>query len=232
MIQFHQSYSYDDFVRGYRPSPDQLGAFALQDGIFCQVCEEAKEDAERPYVLIIDEINRGNLSQIFGELLMLIESDKRGREYSVPLAYRRTDEEPFYVPANLHLIGLMNLADRSLAMVDYALRRRFAFLTLEPQFGSDAFKKWLLGRNMAGDLVELIVDRMTRLNTIIQNDALLGQNYEIGHSFFCPKGDDFAALGRGWYDVIIETEILPLLREYWFDNPASVAYAQNLLAAR
>ena len=137
MVQFHQSYSYEDFIRGYRPLPDKAGTFGLQDGIFYDFCQRAKEDPDRPYVFIIDEINRGNLSQIFGELLMLIEADKRGPENVLPLVYHKKDEPRFYVPKNLYLIGLMNVADRSLAMVDYALRRRFAFMTLKPQFQND-----------------------------------------------------------------------------------------------
>jgi 5-methylcytosine-specific restriction protein B len=169
-------------------------------------------------VFIIDEINRGNLSQIFGELLMLIEADKRGPENVLPLVYRKNNEPRFYVPQNIYLIGLMNLADRSLAMVDYALRRRFAFMTLKPQFNTKMFRKWLLDRGMSADLIELIIARMGALNQEIADDTLLGENYQIGHSFFCPKGNNFEGLDRNWYESIVQTEILPLLREYWFDN--------------
>jgi len=218
MVQFHQSYSYEDFIRGYRPLPDKAGTFGLQDGIFFNFCQRAKDDPDRPYVFIIDEINRGNLSQIFGELLMLIESDKRGPENVLPLVYHKIDELPFYVPKNLFLIGLMNVADRSLAMVDYALRRRFAFMSLKPQYNSDLFRKWLLDRGMREELVRLIIDRMVSLNQEIAEDVLLGDNYQIGHSFFCPKGNNFEGLDRKWYEAIIQTEIAPLLREYWFDN--------------
>jgi 5-methylcytosine-specific restriction protein B len=219
MVQFHQSYSYEDFIRGYRPLPDRAGTFGLRDGIFYEFCQRAKEDPERPYVFIIDEINRGNLSQIFGELLMLIEADKRGPEYVLPLVYHKKDEPRFYVPKNVYLIGLMNLADRSLAMVDYALRRRFAFMSLKPQFKGDLFRQWLLDRGMSDELVGLIVDRMIALNQEISDDTLLGENYQIGHSFFCPKGNNFEGLDRSWYEAIVQTEIIPLLREYWFDNP-------------
>ncbi len=218
MVQFHQSYSYEDFIRGYRPLPDKGGAFGLQDGIFYDFCQRAKNDPDHPHVFIIDEINRGNLSQIFGELLMLIEADKRGPENVLPLVYHKKDEPRFYVPKNLYLIGLMNVADRSLAMVDYALRRRFAFMSLKPQFKGDLFRKWLVDRGMDVDLVSLIVDRMVALNQEIADDTLLGENYQIGHSFFCPKGDKFEGLKRNWYEAIVQTEILPLLREYWFDN--------------
>ena len=129
--------------RGYRPLPDKAGTFGLHDGIFFDFCLRAKDDPDRPYVFIIDEINRGNLSQIFGELLMLIEADKRGPENVLP-SFTTKRMSPFYVPKNIYLIGLMNVADRSLAMVDYALRRRFAFMTLKPQFRSDLFRKWLV----------------------------------------------------------------------------------------
>ena len=218
MVQFHQSYSYEDFIRGYRPIPEKAGAFGLQNGIFYDFCEKASKDPDRAYVFIIDEINRGNLSQIFGELLMLIEADKRGAEFSLPLVYHKKDEPRFYVPKNLYLIGLMNVADRSLAMVDYALRRRFAFISLKPQFNGDLFRKWLIDRGMNVELVDLIVERMIALNQEIADDALLGENYQIGHSFFCPKGDNFEGLDRNWYEAIVQSEIVPLLREYWFDN--------------
>lgn len=191
MVQFHQSYSYEDFIRGYRPLPDKAGSFGLRDGIFYNFCQRVKEDPDHPYVFIIDEINRGNLSQIFGELLMLIEADKRGPENVLPLVYHNKHEPLFYVPQNLYLIGLMNVADRSLAMVDYALRRRFAFMTLKPQFQNESFRRWLLDRRMSDDLIGLIVTRMGALNQEIADDALLGENYQIGHSYFCPKGNNF-----------------------------------------
>ena len=231
MVQFHQSYSYDDFVRGYRPMPGQPGAFSLQNGIFYEFCKRAASDPNREYVFIIDEINRGNLSQIFGELLMLIEDDKRGVENSVQLVYRAKDEARFYIPSNLYLIGLMNLADRSLAMVDYALRRRFAFFTLHPQYESVIFRQWLLDGTMNPQLVDLIVNRMTALNQTIKEDPMLGENYQIGHSFFCPKGEFSSRLDKTWYRTIVRTEIIPLLKEYWFDNPRKVEDAERDLLA-
>jgi len=220
-VQFHQSYSYDDFIRGYRPA-EEAGLFKLQNGIFFEFCEKAKNDPDREYVFIIDEINRGNLSQILGEVLMLIERDKRGKDFSVPLVYRKEGESRFYVPANLYLIGLMNLADRSLAMVDYALRRRFGFITLLPQFESDIYRHWLTERSMNPDLINLIINKLSALNRIIYNDPMLGENYQIGHSYFCPRGDDFSGLDEEWYESIVRTEIIPLLKEYWFDNQSKV----------
>lgn len=219
MVQFHQSYSYDDFVQGYRPQPGQAGAFGLQNGVFYEFCQRAAQDPDREHVFVIDEINRGNLSLIFGELLMLLEADKRGPEFSVPLVYRLPNEPRFYIPGNVYVIGLMNIADRSLAMVDYALRRRFAFMTLQPQYGSQLYRQWLLDRLMPQDVVELITSRMGELNQTIKEDPLLGENYQIGHSYFCPKGDNFASLNERWFTGIVQTEIAPLLKEYWFDNP-------------
>lgn len=232
MVQFHQSYSYDDFVRGYRPVAGQAGSFALQNGIFHDFCQKAAADPDRPYVFIIDEINRGNLSQIFGELLMLIESDKRGPDHAVPLVYRNPGEPRFFIPLNLHLIGLMNIADRSLAMVDYALRRRFAFITLKPQYENPLFHKWLIERNMSPDLAHLIIERLSEINRIIREDPLLGENYQVGHSYFCPKGEDFSTLTPDWFRSIVRTEIVPLLDEYWFDNSKKAGDAEKgLLAA-
>ena len=228
-IQFHQSYSYDDFIRGYRPAQDNVGSFKIQNGIFFEFCQKAMEDPDRDYVFIIDEINRGNLSQIFGEVLMLIERDKRGKDFSVPLVYRKENEARFYVPQNLYLIGLMNLADRSLAMVDYALRRRFGFIDLTPQFESDLYSNWLSERLMNPNLIQLIVNKLSKLNTVIKEDPVLGENYQIGHSYFCPRGDDFSGLTEDWYKSIILTEIIPLLKEYWFDSPSKVQEAINNL---
>ena len=216
MIQFHQSYAYEDFIQGYRPNAD--GRFDLTPGVFYTFCQKAAKNTDKRYVFIIDEVNRGNLSKIFGELMMLIEADKRGREYAIPLTYS-PDEEPFHVPDNLYLIGMMNTADRSLAMVDYALRRRFAFHRLQPAFETDQFSNFLLEAGVEEDLVGRIVERLTRLNHKIRTDRKnLGPGFEIGHSFFCPRDDD-EQLDDSWYETIIRREIAPLLREYWFDRP-------------
>ena len=231
MVQFHQSYSYDDFVRGYRPIESKGGSFGIQNGVFYNFCQKAINDPDREYVFIIDEINRGNLSLIFGELLMLIEADKRGPDFAVPLIYRNPDEGRFYVPQNLYLIGLMNLADRSLASMDYALRRRFVFVSLKPEYESAQFRQWLLERSMKPQLVDLIVTRMSELNQTVKDDPLLGENYQIGHSYFTPRGDNFASLDLNWYRSIVHTEIVPLLKEYWFDNPRKADEAEARLLA-
>jgi 5-methylcytosine-specific restriction protein B len=216
MIQFHQSYSYEDFIQGYRPNDD--GKFDLKNGIFYEFCKKAQRDKENKYVFIIDEINRGNLSKIFGELMMLIEPDKRGTEYAIPLTYAQSIEEKFHIPPNLHLIGTMNTADRSLAMVDYALRRRFSFIDLEPCFDSKKFKAFLVGHNVEKDVIGKIIEKMNYLNSQISKDEKnLGSGYRIGHSFFCPDGKQ-SSYGLNWYKRIVRHEIEPLINEYWFDD--------------
>jgi len=216
MIQFHQAYTYEDFIQGYRPSDD--GGFVRREGHFYNFAKLAEADSDRPYVFIIDEINRGNLSKVLGELMMLIEPDKRGEEYALPLTYGRAGEKPFSVPGNLFLLGLMNTADRSLAMVDYALRRRFAFHILEPRFKSAKFRDYLSSRNAHSDLIGIIISRMSELNAEISSDTVrLGAGYQIGHSFFVPT-DNTQVLDSAWYKRVIHSEISPLLREYWFDD--------------
>ena len=225
-IQLHPSYSYEDFIRGFRPT-NEAGKFELKDGPFIQLCEKASNDPENTYVLIIDEINRGNLSQIFGEMFSLLESDKRGVNNEITPLYRHNDGEKIWVPANLFLIGTMNIADRSLALVDYALRRRFAFVTLTPRFSDDSFRQWLLDRNMGAQIVDRIVTGMNNLNDIITEDSQLGSAYQIGHSFFCPRGEDFSELGDSWFESVLKTEIEPLLQEYWFDEPVQASQTMN-----
>ncbi len=214
MIQFHQSYSYEDFIQGYRPTDE--GTFALKNGVFYNFCIKAQQNPNNNYVFIIDEINRGNLSKIFGELMLLVENDKRGSEYSISLTYSKKDDLKFYIPGNLYIIGMMNTADRSLAMVDYALRRRFCFIDLIPQFGSGKFKDYLLKHNVDKDIVDMIVTRMNVLNAQIGEDSDLGNGYQMGHSFFTPnKNGEYDV---NWYSQIIKYEVEPLIREYWFDN--------------
>ena len=223
-IQLHPSYSYEDFVRGYRPT-DEAGRFELQDGPFLRICEEAYHNPDSQYVVIIDEINRGNLSQVFGEMFSLLESDKRGRAHGITPLYRRKSDELVSVPENLYIIGTMNIADRSLALVDYALRRRFAFITLEPRFNDISYRTWLGDRGMDKQLIDMIINKMTSLNERISDDRQLGRAYQIGHSFFCPAGDEFSSLDTAWFQEIIDTEIGPLLEEYWFDEPDKVQSA-------
>jgi hypothetical protein len=226
-VQFHQSYSYEDFIQGYRPT---TGGFALKSGVFFEFCERARVDPGESYVFVIDEINRGNLSKIFGELMLLIEPDKRLPEWAMKLAYAQSAEERFYVPQNVYLLGMMNTADRSLSLVDYALRRRFAFFTLQPQYESPAFRNALSSKGVHSKVIERIVNRMVKLNADISGDiANLGPGFCIGHSFFVPNGEQ--KLDDVWYRYVVETEIVPLLQEYWFDRPESASeWRERLLA--
>jgi hypothetical protein len=222
MVQFHPSYSYEDFIEGYRPN-GQSG-FTLKSGHFLSFCRRAASDPDRPYLFVIDEINRGNLSKIFGEVMMGIEADKRGE--SIHLQYGSSDQ-PFSIPHNLHLIGTMNTADRSLALVDYALRRRFAFRTMSPEFGP-RFADYLSSRSVPSDITTQIVRGLNELNQLIASDASLGSGYTVGHSYFCDppqNGDD----PRAWLSRIWEFEVLPLIEEYWFDQSDQVDEAKQLL---
>jgi MoxR-like ATPase len=207
MVQFHQSYTYEDFIMGYRPEEE---GFKLKYGIFYKFCKRALNEPHKPYFFIIDEINRGNISKIFGELMLLIEADKRGSEYAIPLTYT---ENKFYIPENLYIIGTMNTADRSLAMLDYALRRRFCFINIEPAFDNLHFRAYL--ESKWGEFSRIIIEKMISLNETICNDSALGWGFRIGHSYFCI---DKATLTEEDYKNIIQYEILPLLSEYWFDD--------------
>ncbi|MGG1674246.1 AAA family ATPase [Neobacillus sp. NRS-1170] len=207
IIQFHQSYSYEDFIMGYRPTEK---GFSLLKGPFYEFCKKAEPD-DRPYFFIIDAINRGNLSKIFGELLMLIENDKRGKD--VRLLY---SDEQFSVPKNVNIVGMMNTADRSLAMIDYALRRRFAFFEFEPAFDSDGFKKYQAA--VANEKFDRLIDTVVTLNSVIVEDASLGKGFRIGHSYFSTN----ETIDDEWLSGIVEYELIPLINEYWFDEPSKV----------
>ena len=217
-VQFHQSYSYEDFVQGYRPTGE--GAFSLVDGPFLQFCDLALQDTDSPYVLIIDEINRGNLSKIFGELLLLLEGDKREQRWATTLSYAKAGTSDFYVPHNLYVVGTMNTADRSLAMVDYALRRRFVFIDVIPGFNESGFRKKLGDLEASPSLIDRIMTRLTDLNQSIADDSSLGSGFAVGHSYFCQTGGGPA--NEEWYERIVRTEIRPLLEEYWFDDADKV----------
>ena len=225
-VQFHQSYSYEDFVQGYRPT--EAGGFERRDGPFMRFCNLALQDQDNDYVLIIDEINRGNLSKILGELMMLIEPDKRDSRWATQLAYSTEDEAPFHVPPNLLIIGTMNTADRSLALVDYALRRRFAFLDVVPAFPNSRFQKELASMGVEEGLREQIVSRITELNGRIAADPSLGRGFMVGHSYFCQKAEGEEP-GEEWLERIAQTEIAPLLREYWFEAEEKAEKAVDLL---
>ena len=208
LVQFHQSYAYEDFVMGYRPTET---GFELRTGAFYNFCKQAEEDSEKDYFFIIDEINRGNLSKIFGELFMLIENDKRGME--IELLYA---DEKFCVPDNVYIIGMMNTADRSLAILDYALRRRFAFFDMKPAFETIQFKQYQ--ENLKNPQFEALIDAIEALNVDIREDDMLGEGFVIGHSYF----SNIVNVTESELSNIIEFEIIPLLKEYWFDDSSKV----------
>lgn len=211
MVQFHQSYSYEDFVQGIRPSIN--GDFEVRNGIFYNFCQKARRSDE-PFVFIIDEINRGNLSKIFGELMMLIEADKRSKKFAIKLTYSEEEDDTFFVPSNVYIIGCMNTADRSLAIVDYALRRRFAFCQIQLEF-NEAFQEFLSAK-VGKENVEKIVKRITQVNSMIQSNPALGKGLEIGHSYFCQTEEiqDFEV----WWSDLCEYELFPYIQEICFDN--------------
>ena len=215
MVQFHQSYSYEDFIMGYKPVDE---GFELKTGVFYNFCKKAEkdDDPQSKYFFIIDEINRGNLSKIFGELMVLIEADKRNEK--VKLAYR---DELFSVPGNVYIIGMMNTADRSLALMDYALRRRFCFYEIEAAFGKTKFKNYILQYLKDAEVADRVVDKLVDLNNKISDESTsgLGKGFCIGHSYFCTLPVDNQS-DEDWYDMIIDYEIAPLLNEYWWDDKA------------
>lgn len=220
MVQFHQSYSYEDFIMGFRPSTD---GFELKRGAFYNFCKKAEIDGDNDYFFIIDEINRGNLSKIFGELFMLIENDKRG--VSLQLLY---SDEKFSVPKNIYIIGMMNTADRSLAMLDYALRRRFAFFEIKPGFTTDGFRKYRM--SLENEKFDKLIACVESLNNAISNDESLGDGFCIGHSYFCNLLPD--TINDQVLSGIVEYELIPLLKEYWFDEPTKVKdWSSNLRSA-
>lgn len=214
-VQFHQNYSYEDFMLGYKPCEN---GFEMKYGIFYQFCQKASNHPDKDYFFIIDEINRGNMSKIFGELLMLIEPDYRDNK--IKLAYNGLD---FSVPQNLHIIGMMNTADRSLALIDYALRRRFSFFTMEPGFDTDGFKKYQ--QKLNSPVFDKLIDQVKDLNDEILKDDSLGSGFCIGHSYFCNLD---TCTNEVLLDIV-DFDILPMLNEYWFDEPSKVERWENNL---
>lgn len=231
-VQFHPTLAYEDFVRGWRPSGE--GKLILANGVFMEVVEAAKKQPDKKFVVVIEEINRGNPAQIFGELLTLLEAGKRTPNEALELCYPDKDgnRSPVYIPENLYVIGTMNLADRSLALVDLALRRRFAFVGLEPKLGP-AWLKWVVERcDMDSALALQIEQRFLELNQKITSDAKLGKHFQLGHSYVTPTSQLEKDATRKWFRQVVETEIGPLLEEYWFDAPEEAKKAcERLLKA-
>ena len=216
-VQFHQNYSYEDFMMGYKPSGD---SFELKYGVFYRFCKKAENQPDKKFFFIIDEINRGNLSKILGELLMLIEKDYRGTKAT--LAYNGM---PFTVPEKLYIIGMMNTADRSLAMIDYALRRRFSFFEIDPGFESIGFGNYQ--KSLENETFDELIKRVIELNGEISRDKSLGKGFSIGHSYFC--GRTKKTCTDDWMQSVVDYDILPMLQEYWFDDDSKVQRWDNIL---
>lgn len=214
VVQFHPSLSYEDFVRGYRPGGD--GRLVLTDGLFLQVVQAAIAQPDVDHVLIIEEINRGNPAQVLGEMLTLLECSKRSRAEAMELAYSKSRGEKIYVPDNLYVIGTMNVADRSLALVDLALRRRFAFVNLVPSLNS-AWQQWCADKGIDSVAIAHIQTRVEALNQEIATDRALGPQFQIGHSYVTPH--EPVTNAQDWFEEVVRSEIGPLLHEYWFDAP-------------
>lgn len=224
VVQFHPGLSYEDFVRGYRPSGD--GRLTLTDGIFLQVIQAAIAQPDLEHVLIIEEINRGNPAQVLGEMLTLLECSKRSRADAMELAYSKSRGEKVYIPENLFVIGTMNLADRSLALVDLALRRRFAFVNLSPNLNA-AWQQWCSDKGLSAQTISHIQMRISALNQEISADRALGAQFQIGHSYLTPHEPVTDA--QTWFTEVVHSEIGPLLHEYWFDTPSRADEAITLL---
>lgn len=220
MVQFHQSYSYEDFIQGIRPSED---GFARRNGVFFEFCNKARRSPDKRFVFIIDEINRGNISKILGELMMLIEADKRSKKYAIKLTYSDDEDEKFFVTDNVYIIGCMNTADRSLAIVDYALRRRFRFCPIKPEF-NDAFKDFLVSKGISETNAKAVITKVTSANIEI---ASIDKGLEIGHSYFCQTegADNF----EQWWNDICEYELFPYIREICFDDDDKCQHICNKL---
>ena len=215
VVQFHSSITYEDFVRGYRPTSE--GKLALVDGAFMEAISDARNSTQ-PLVVVIEEVNRGNPAQIFGEMLTLLEADKRSPRDAIALTYKARSGERVHIPPNLYVIGTMNIADRSLALVDLALRRRFAFIDLEPNLNG-SWRDWLVNRcGFSRELVAQIEGRMTQLNETISKDQRLGSQFRVGHSYVTPPEDANITDPERWFKAVVDTEISPLLQEYWFDD--------------
>ena len=224
-FQFHPNLSYEDFVRGWRPSSD--GKLELVDGPFIEVIDSAREDQSSRHVIVIEEINRGNPAQILGEMLTLLESDKRTPDEALELTYRKHVGERVYIPENLYVIGTMNMADRSLAMVDFALRRRFAFINMEPAL-NERWSGWVHEHyEVDPETLLQIKNKLDSLNETIAEDPNLGPQFRIGHSFVTPTDK----IPYDWFRQVVETEIGPLLDEYWYDDREKAqAQRNNLLS--
>lgn len=228
-VQFHPNLSYEDFVRGWRPSGE--GKLVLANGVFMEAVQAAKRQPDKPYVVVIEEINRGNPAQVFGELLTLLEAGKRSVQDALELCYPDPDgiKRPVYLPENLFVIGTMNIADRSLALVDLALRRRFAFFDLEPRLGEQWLRWVIVEKGLDSEIASFVQGKMQKLNETIANEPSLGKQFQIGHSYVTPAYSLSAGESSKWFAEVVETEIGPLLDEYWFDASDQAEKAKSAL---
>ena len=226
MVQFHQSYSYEDFIQGIRPAKD---GFEVKNGIFYEFCQKALAAPKEQFFFIIDEINRGNISKIFGELMMLIEPDKRKSKYAITLTYSKDPDDTFYVPENVYIIGCMNTADRSLAQLDYALRRRFSFYTLEPEF-KQTFKDFLAEHGLHKEFINTICLRLNKVNDLIASEELLGPGKMIGHSYFTDVAH-IADANKWWKDTL-DYQVLPYLKDVCFDDEGLYNQLKRILTGK
>lgn len=227
VVQFHPNLSYEDFVRGLRPNIN--GKLESTDGVFLKAIGDAQANLDAKFVVVIEEINRGNPAQIFGELLTLLENSKREVAEAIQLCYpdKEGNHDPVHIPENLYVIGTMNIADRSLALVDLALRRRFSFVTLEPKFGP-VWREWVIKKcNLDPDLVDELANRMESLNQSISSS--LGEQFRVGHSYVTPHNPLEEGDTKNWFRQVVETEIEPLLEEYWFDSVGKAKEATKQL---
>lgn len=223
MVQFHEYYTYEEFVRGYRRGKN--GEDYIKNGIFYDFIKKAQTYPEHKHYFIIDEINRGNLNKIFGELTMLIENNKRGKENSIKLLYSECDES-FYIPENVYIIGTLNTSDNTLKDISYPLRRRFGFIDIDPVFENMDLRNYL-GNCIGVEMADKVVCKMMYLNKTIEEDNKLGKRYKIGQSYFMinEKVDEYQVYS--WYRQVIKRDIEPLIREYMIDKDEE--YIDNII---
>ncbi len=228
-IQLHPSYSYEDFIQGFRPKAD--GTFVLKEGIFYAFCQRAIKHPDEPFIFIIEELNRGNVASVFGEMLQLLETDKRGVGHAITLTYAENDQSTFYIPENVFLLCTMNTADRSVGTLDAAIRRRFAFANIHPNFG-EKFRNLLVKKGVSNLLAQHISREMISINKELGKKLDIGSNSILGHSYFLNStiisSENEEQL---WFERVVTYEIQPLLQLYLHHHREMVhRYVSSLLS--
>lgn len=213
-VQFHPAYGFEDFVHGYRPGPQGP---ELRDGIFTRFCREALKDPQRPYVFIIDELNRANPAAVFGELLTLLEPDKRHADYAMPLLHARLEGERFYVPRNVHIVATANSVD-PLLQIDSGVRRRFATATLKPAFRSSAFLAHLQKAGFSKELAKQVSRTMQRINDEIRKHCPGPDAPVIGHGFFS-TAPGTPGKAEEWLRRVLKHYVVPQIESRWKHDP-------------